>query len=426
MDTVAGLDIGSSHVVVAVAVPPSPAAREWKNTRESGDARSSLAAGAAKDYKVEFSGTLGLRRGRVSDPAALSASIRDALSRAETAAGAKVGTVCLGLPGHTVEFYRKKYSSLIGKRRINQQDIERISRLAMVSDLPPGRRIIQAIPVEYAADGVPADGIPLGMYCSRLEAEFVIIAADSILVDQLVETVHGTGVKVVDVVPSTLAAGGVLLDQAQQRLGAVLVDIGVSCTGILIYNHGYPVAFDVIQVGGGHITSDLAICLRTTLEGAEEVKINVGLGPKRAEGEDGRQGGPGVVTIPRLSGSGFNRVPLKKAVSVIEARICEILELAGSSVSRLTGGLGLPGGMVLAGGGGRLKGLDLFAAEYLGVKVRQGAPGIEDENSRIAANTAGAVGLLRQVKKFFYPAEAEQLPPADLLSRVRAIFKVSR
>lgn len=408
MEAVAGLDIGSSHIVAAVSVPSGPVVP------------------LPEGIKVGFCGALGFRKGQVSDPAALSRSIGEAIGRAEAASGAKVGTVCIGLPGHTVEFFRNRYSNLIGKRRINRQDIERVNRLAMVSDLPPGRRIIQAIPLEYVVDGVPADGDPLGMHCSRLEVESLMITAESSLVDRLVEAFHGSGAKcrIADILPSTLAGGRVILNDAQQKLGAALVDMGGSCTGVLVFNHGYPLGFEALPVGGDHITSDLAVCLRTTLEGAEEIKRTVGLGPGKAP-DAGDGDGPGAVIIPRLSGSGYNEVPVKNVVEVIEARVCEILELVGASVNRITGGLDLPGGLVIAGGGSRLAGLELFALELLGQRVRLGIPGTGDDLHR-QVNTAGAMGLLEYMLNSCLPAEADHRPPPGLWDTIRRIFKVAR
>lgn len=422
METVAGLDIGSSYVVAAVAVPaPDPGIRE---ARFAGEQKvTAVSDPVARGMKIGYSATAGMRRGQVSDIAALSGCIREALSRAESAAGVRVETVCAGFSGHTVEFCRNRYGNLVGKRRINRQDIERINRLALISDLPPGRRIIQAMPVEYIVDGTPVAGDPMGMHCSRLEVESLIFTAGNALVDQLLEAVRRAGVSVKDIFPSCLAAGEVLLKKSQQQLGTAFIDIGGSCTCVLVYNHGYPVGMDVLPVGGDHITSDLAICLRTTLEGAEGVKRSVGLGLKSAEGLE-KEDLPGAVTIPRLSGSGFNEAPVKSALEIIEARAGEILELVQSSVSRLAGGLDLPGGLILAGGGSRLRGLDLFASDYLGVKVQMEYPGLQGEESGDSVNAAGAAGLLKYMIKHNHTAEEGEQPPADLWSKVRGIFRV--
>ncbi len=428
MEAVAGLDIGSSHIVAAVAVPAGHVEREWKSTREPKDAGHPSAGPVPGVLKIGSSGTLGMRRGQVTDPAALSRSIGEAVAGAEAAAGAGVGAVCIGLPGHTVQFCRKKYGNLIGKRRINQQDIDRVNRLAVVSHLPPGRAVIGALPLEYVVDGAPVAGKPLGMHCSRLEVELMVVTAERTLVDQLVDAVRGSSIKarIADFLPSTLAAGRALLSGAQQRLGTALVDMGGSCTCVLVYNHGCPVGFEVLPVGSDHITSDLAVCLRTTLEGAEEVKRGLGLVAKGNRGAGDDTGGPRTLTVPRLSGAGFNEVPLKNAVEIIEARICEILEMVGSSVSRLAGGIDLPGGLVLAGGGSRLAGLDLFASDYLGLKVSAGSLGVGEEDSRLPVNTAGAVGLLKHMQDCSRPAEDDHRPTSGLWNTVRRIFKVSR
>ncbi|MFZ5634274.1 MAG: cell division protein FtsA [Bacillota bacterium] len=426
MEAVAGLDIGSSHVVAAVA-PVS-------------DLNGPMADPVTRGLAVGCSVTLGFRRGNISDLPSLGRSIREALARAESAGGKKVNTACIGLSGHSLEFCKKRYSNLIGKRRINLYDIQRIRRLAQVSDLPPGRQIVQVLPLEYTVDGAPVAGEPLGMYCSRLEMECLIITADSALVDCLMEAVRGNGVKVWDIFPSTLAAGEVLLNKAQQQLGTALVDMGSSCTGVLIYNHGYPAAYEVLPVGSDHITSDLAVCLRTTLEAAEEIKRKVGLGlenierqectekagdPDKPAGSD-KIGHEDTVTVPRLSGSGFNAVSRKTAVDIIEARVCETLDMIGSSINRLTGGTDLPGGLVLAGGGSILKGLDIFAPEYLGVKVQRGIPGITVKNADLTVNVAGAVGLLRYFLKRYWAEMTQHQPTSDLWSKVRGIFKISK
>ncbi|MCL6479364.1 MAG: cell division protein FtsA [Peptococcaceae bacterium] len=425
MEAVAGLDIGSSHVVAAVA----PAS----------DMIGPVADPLTGGLEVGRAVTVGFRRGNVSDLASLGRSIREALAQAESAGGKKVNTACIGLSGHSLEFCKKKYSNLVGKRRVNHYDIQRIKRLAQVSDLPPGRQILQVLPLEYTVDGVPVRE-PLGMHCSRLEMECLIITADSALVECLIEAVRGNGIKVWDVFPSTLAAGEVLLNKAQQQLGTALIDLGGSCTGVLIYNHGHPVAHEVLPVGGDHITSDLAICLRTTLEAAEEIKRKVGLGPEGIENQECEEkaGGPdmpaecdksgreGTITVPRLNGTGFNTVSRKTAGDIIEARVCETLDMIGSSINRLTGGSDLPGGLVLAGGGSMLRGLDVFAPKYLGVEIQRSNLDVTVKNADISVSMAGAVGLLKYLLKCYGAEMAGQQPPSGLWSKVKGVFRISK
>jgi len=331
----------------------------------------------------------------------------------------------IGIPGHTVEFTLRRSGNVIGKgRRVTTQDIERVQRLALVTDMPPGRRVIQSLPLEYYIDGSPLVGEPFGLVCSRLDLESLIVTADIGLMDGLVEAVHSAGVKIADFLPSSMATGEIAVNRAERQLGATLIDIGSSSTCIVLYNHGYPMGFDVLPLGSDHVTSDLAICLRTTMEGAEEVKRNIGL--VVTDSEDA------TLIVPRLSGSGYNEISVKTACGIIEARVCEILDMVMSSIAKLSGEGDLPGGLILAGGGSILKGLDVFASNYTGCKVQfgylePGQYGIKEEaNSDFTVNMAGAAGLLKYFLKRGNIDRAVSQPPPDLWSKVRGIFRVSK
>ncbi|KJS01365.1 MAG: hypothetical protein VR68_04985 [Peptococcaceae bacterium BRH_c4a] len=413
MEAVAGLDIGSSRIVAAVAAVSGAKA---------------LSDPLAGGVKIGYACTMGFRKGQVNDLASLSQCIDEALKTVQAEAGVKVETAYIGFPGHTVEFHKKSSGNVIGKgRRITPQDIERVQRLALVSDMPLGRRVIQSLPVEYIVDGSPVVGEPSGLLCSRLDLESLIVTADNGMMDRLVEAVHKAGVKIADFLPSPMAAGEIVVNRAERQLGAALIDIGSSSTCITLYNHGNPLGFDVFPLGSDHITSDLAICLRTTLEGAEEVKRNIGL----AIGERG----DATLAVPRLSGSGHNDILVKTAYSVIEARVCEILDIAMSSIGRLSGHGDLPGGLILTGGGSMLKGVDVFASKHTGCKAQlgyldPGQYGIKENekaaNSDLTVNMAGAVGLLRYFLKRSNTEKVIYQSPPDLWSKVRGIFRVSK
>jgi cell division protein FtsA len=342
---------------------------------------------------------------------------------AASAAGVKVEAVYAGFPGHTVEFYIKKSSSLISKsKRVTQQDMERVKRLALVSDFPQGRRVIQAAPFEYMLDGVPVGGNPDGMTCSRLGVESLVVTADSDLLEKLTEAVHLAGARIIDWLPSTLAAGEMAVSSARGQVGVALVDLGESGTSVTIYNYGRPLAYEWLPVGGGHITSDLAICLRTTLEAAEGLKKEIGL-----EGAGSRDES---ITVPRLSGVGFNDIPPQSAVRVIEARTGEILDLVRSSIIRLTGACNLSGGIVLVGGGSHIRGLGDYASKYLEIAVEPFSPNsggkdVFEKYPGLAASFTGALGLLK-----YFAREPNTLPltrqQEDFWSKVKGLFKVSQ
>ncbi|MCL5057194.1 MAG: cell division protein FtsA [Actinobacteria bacterium] len=405
MESVAGLDIGSSRVIAVV-----PGARD-------------PGAPAARALKCGFSCAAGIRKGQVIDVSSLAGSIREALDMAGSEAGVKVDAVYAGFPGHSVEFYIKESGNLIGKgRRVTQQDIERVKRLALVSEFPRGRRVIQAFPFEYILDGAPVGGDPTGMACSRLNMESLIVTADKDMLERLAEAIHRAGARVVDWLPSALAVGEVALESARRQVGVALVEIGESGTSVVLYNHDRPTAFEWLPVGSGHITSDLAICLRTTLEAAEGLKKEVGLAVEPESCDI-------AVPLPRLSGVGFNEVSRNSAARIIEARMGEILDIVLSSVSRLAGQFTLPGGIVLAGGGSLLPGMGAYASKYLSCEIEVGTPeagGLNIEKLPVSwADCSGALGLLKYFSKKSHTLP-ENRQPEDLWSKLRGLFRVSR
>lgn len=368
---------------------------------------------------------MGLRKGQVVDVSSLAGSIREALDLAGSAAGVKVDAVYVGFPGHSVEFYLKESGNLVGKgRRVTQQDIERVRRLALVSEFPQGRRVIQSVPFEYILDGVPVSGDPTGMTCSRLNMESLIVTADNDILERLSEAIHRAGARVIDWLPSALAVGEVALEGARRQVGVALVEIGESGTSVLLYNHDRPTAYEWLPVGSGHITSDLAICLRTTLEAAEELKKEVGLAVEPESEYCDR-----AVSVPRLSGVGFNEVSRSAAARIIEARVKELLDMVFSSVNKMAGQFNLPGGIVLAGGGSLIPGMGAYASKYLNCRIEIGVPDAGvlniEKHPVPGVDCSGALGLLKYFSKKPH-ALPENRQPEDLWSKLRGLFRVSR
>src|SRR5476651_849638 len=75
------------------------------------------------------------------------------------------------------------------------------------------------------------------------------------------------------VVFSGYASSLAVLSETEKELGVVLVDIGAGTTDISVYVDGSVAYSSVLPIGARHITNDLAIGLRISLESAEKVKL---------------------------------------------------------------------------------------------------------------------------------------------------------
>ena len=79
-----------------------------------------------------------------------------------------------------------------------------------------------------------------------------------------------------DIYPNILAVGESTLTKRQKELWVVVVDIGSSSTNVAVYEEGALIYAGVLPIGGEHVTSDLALGLRISIDTAEKLKIEYG------------------------------------------------------------------------------------------------------------------------------------------------------
>ncbi|WP_027717339.1 cell division protein FtsA [Desulfovirgula thermocuniculi] len=375
---VAGLDIGTSRVVAAVARSAAP----------------------GRSPVVGACPSLGVRKGVVVDVDGVARAVRQAVDLAARAAGVRVDAVHVGFSGQGVNVLTRRAEVPLGPQgRVTAGDVADALQMLRCADVPPGRIVLQVLPVEFSLDGVPFKGNPVGRRCSRLVLEARVITADSQLVERLIEGVTKAGLKAVEVIPGPVVAAEGVLRAAEKELGAALVDMGGGTTAVALFKGGALRDMAVIPVGGDHITADLAIGLRTSLGEAEEIKRGLGLEPRAGAGlagEKGRDAGgvPVRAGTPFLAGDG-----LQAAGQIVAFRVQEILELVRETLGRLAGGPELPGGVVLCGGGSLLRGLAERAPGVLGLPVRVAQdPDVQAACwlARRAVKRAGLEGRRRQ------------------------------
>ncbi len=215
------------------------------------------------------------------------------------------------------------------------------------------------------------------------------LAEDPEIVDgQLAESIAMAGVEILEIIPSVVASGEAILTDTHKKIGTVLMDLGGAITGLAVFDQGLPVYTQALAVGSEHITSDLAVCLRTSIGEGERIKRNLGL----AEPEPGC-----ILEINSVGGHETRKVPASTARDIIQSRMQEIFELAQQEVSRHYRLASLTGGFMLTGGGALLKGvLDLAAAQMNCSKVAVGSPGKvgvpgEEWTSPVYASSIGLV-----------------------------------
>ncbi len=345
---ISGIDIGNSQVKAVIA-------------RLSGDTLipEILGAGSASSN--------GLRRGMVVDMEETIENVHTAVQRAEAMAGMSIKRAYLGINGLHIKTQVSRGVIAVSRadNEISQSDIDRVLQAASVVSLPANREIIHVIPRNYVVDGVEYVKNPIGMKGVRLEADVLIIDGLSPYLRNIAKCVNANGIEVTGLVYAPLASSLAVLDKNQKEYGVINLDLGGGTSSLTVFEEGDLLHSSVLPIGSKHITNDLAVLLRTSIDVAERIKLEHG---STSDAEDLRR--KGEVDLSKLLGEENFVMQKKHLIKAIDARVHELFDVVGSELKKVPRSGLLPAGIVLSGGGANLPGIGLLAKEKFKLPVR--------------------------------------------------------
>jgi len=320
----------------------------------------------------------GIRRGYVTDMAAATYAVRDAIERAEKLAGTSVASVWIGCSGAGLASRIAPVEIEIGGRRIEEEDIEQLLVSARGSIEPDGRTVLHAQPACYFLDGAEGIANPRGLHAERLGVDIHVMLADGAPMRNLTEAVQNAHLDVEAVVASPLATGYACLTAEERDLGVALVEFGAQVTNVAVYTAGMLVGLTAIPRGSADITDAIASAFGIRRFQAERLKCVYG--SAIASPADHREmipvNGPGDERPGPIArgADDRNRVPRAELISVIAGELDRLISEVGRALETM-GFSGRHGRqVVLTGGGAELAGLADYAQSALGKPVRIGRP----------------------------------------------------
>ncbi len=349
----------------------------------------------------------GIRKGQIVDIEEAVNAINSSVEAAERMAGYSVSQVFASIGGSQIVSQNSRGVVAVStpQGEITQGDLARVIDAARAISLPSTREIIHVLPRNYTVDGQEGIKDPMGMSGVRLEVDTHIITANSIAVRNLDKAFSEVGVDVTSYVFNGYASSLSSLSDTERELGVVLVDIGAGTTDISIYTEGSVTYSSVLAIGARHITNDLAIGLRISLESAEKIKLFLSQHAQRKMTrpddeveEKSKDKNSDEIDLSSLNlPEDVRKVSYKTLVDgIIRPRMNEIFTMVGVEIKKSGYGGQTPAGLVLTGGGAMTVGIKESAKRMLAMPVRIGMPidlkGIIDEVQD--PSYASVVGLL--------------------------------
>lgn len=350
------------------------------------------------DKKIHIQGAAenpaeGISKGVVTSIEDAVSSISGVLEKVERMTGMPVEHAYVGINGSHVTSQDSHGVIAVSKAdgEIKEDDVERVIEAAQAIATPPNYEILHVIPRSFTVDNQPGIKDPVGMTGIRLEVDAQIIQGLSSQIKNLTKCVYRTGVDIDDLVLGVLATSEAALSKRQKDLGVVLVNLGGATTSVLVFEEGDVLHTAILPIGSGHITNDIAIGLRISIDLAEKIKIEYGSAlPEEINKRE-------EINLADIDSKEEGMVSRRHIAEIIEARCEEIFKMVDKELQKIDRSGLLPAGVVLTGGGMKLPGvIEVAKKEFrlpasLGYPLDLGSTAVDKAND---LNFSTAVGLI--------------------------------
>lgn len=262
----------------------------------------------------------------------------------------------------------------------------------------PERDVVNVLPVSYTVDNKSQIN-PVGTFGHSISARMTVVSCSPQLKRMLRRVVaERLDLEICGFITLPLAEAQMVLSDDERRLGCMFVDFGAETTSVVIYRAGAPVYIATLPMGSRNITLDITK-LNYLEERAEEIKK-----------QNGSAQSPDQSRRMRGMAEGIDYTEINNYIHAraaeIAANIVAQIDYAGISTADVSSGI------VIVGGGARLRGFNELLQQQSKLQVRQGLP------SAKVRITDGAIQGAENIDVISIIAEAADRPEAICLSEL--------
>lgn len=363
---VAVLDVGSSKIACLVL------RIDQSGVHYQGDSAGSLAGQVG--FRVIGAATTrsrGVNFGEIDAMPEAERAIRTAVQAAQKMANIRVDHVIACFSGAEPRSYGLAGQVEVEGQAVTEQDIARVLAACDVPDYGAGREVLHAQPVNFALDHRSGLSDPRGQIGHTLSTDLHMLTVDATAIQNLAYCLKRCDLELAGVASSSYVTGISSLVEDEQELGAAVIDMGGTTTGISIFMKKHMIYADTVRMGGDHVTSDISMALQIPASHAERIKTFYG--GVVATGRDDLE----RIELKCETGDWNHdrrEVSVAELIGIMRPRVEEILEEVRYRLDA-AGFDHLPSQqIVLTGGGSQIPGLDGLASRILGQQVRLGRP----------------------------------------------------
>lgn len=277
----------------------------------------------------------------------------EAIDKKEPIKNRNILSTYVSIGGRSLKSHKiSSHLVLPDRREITEELLERLQDDA-VEGMTTDDELICIEPVRFSVDNIPTHR-PVGSLGSGIAGEFTAVVCNpsnkqdlmNVVTDRVNLSINGVSVR-------PIALAHLVLSPQETNAGCMLVDFGAETITVAIYKKYALQYLATIPIGSRLITRDIAAALALTEDEAEALKIKSANAMPSA---DDRVEEPQVQEV-------INTAVCARLADII-ANITAQPEFAGFS------DLGLPAGIILTGGGAKLKNFARLLQTQTHSKVR--------------------------------------------------------
>ncbi len=354
---VVGLDIGTTKIVAVVGT--------------------SLDDGTIEVMGYGHGKSKGVEHGLIMNLIHTTDSIISAVGDASEAADVEINSVYAGIAARHINSSTYRHTIMRRNGRdeiIARNEIEQMSEDIRCIDIGDNKEVICVIPQNFTIDGQRNSLDPVGELGTRLDGYFQIISGRKDEIGKVVRCIKDSNLEVEEVILEPLASGLSCLTDEQKQQGAIIIDMGGGTTDVAIYRSGKTVFTKVIPIGAYIITKDIATVCNVTEEVAEKLKHKYGTCIVDKANKDN------IISLPQIHNSQQSfQLEERYLADIIYTRVYNDILIPVRDAIRESGhgeAMRRGIGVVLTGGGSKLRHIKELCTFTLGLNTEIGIPNV--------------------------------------------------
>ena len=334
----------------------------------------------------------GMVRGEIKNIDLVSQSIKAAVNAIESRTGIRITEAYTGISGQHIRSVKQPYYVFASRGdEIRQEDVRQLHDSMRNVPAPDGEKILQIIPQNYIIDDKEETANPVGTFGNKLASTFNIILGDTVAINRFEMALKRVNISPLGIYLNAIASGEAVLTPDEKEEGIAVIDIGGGTTDIVVYQNNIIRHVGIVPIGGNAINKDIR-SYGILEKHVESLKTRYGEAVRDAAQPDK------YITTPGLSAKASKEISAQNLAAIIEARMLDIIDFAIEEIKKSGYHDKLGAGVILTGGGAKLKHIDLLFKNYTGLDVR--VAGAESNLEEASLDLAGdpamatAIGLL--------------------------------